>query len=156
MALLCVVPYFFIGMPASLQSEFFPTPAEQKPRSDHLRTSCHYCQLHWPPCWREYSTLSADRFLVRIGARGDQMRQTKGTSSRVQRFAISGLLLVGLLTVGISSAFSREKNETIEASAMGTGTQMGADIGVTLNIYEFSTPADRQVLVQAFQKGQNQ
>ena len=39
---------------------------------------------------------------------------------------------------------------------MGTGTQMGANIGVTLNIYEFSTPAERQVLVQAYQKGQNQ
>jgi len=39
---------------------------------------------------------------------------------------------------------------------MGTGTQMGAIIGVTLNIYEFSTPADKAVLVQAFEKGQNQ
>jgi len=33
---------------------------------------------------------------------------------------------------------------------------MGASIGVTLNIYEFSTPADRVALVQAFEKGQNQ
>jgi hypothetical protein len=39
---------------------------------------------------------------------------------------------------------------------MGTGTQMGQVIGVTLNIYDFSTLADRQVLVQAFDKGQNQ
>jgi hypothetical protein len=53
-------------------------------------------------------------------------------------------------------AFSREKNETIEASAMGTGTQLGAVVGVTLNIYEFSTQADRQILIQAFEKGQNQ
>jgi hypothetical protein len=33
---------------------------------------------------------------------------------------------------------------------------MGQNIGVTLNIYEFSTPADRVTLVQAFEKGQNQ
>ena len=33
---------------------------------------------------------------------------------------------------------------------------MGQNIGVTLNIYEFSTPADRVNLVQAFEKGQNQ
>ena len=33
---------------------------------------------------------------------------------------------------------------------------MGANIGVTLNIYEFSTPADRVTLVQAYDKGQNQ
>jgi hypothetical protein len=48
------------------------------------------------------------------------------------------------------------KTETIEASAMGTGTQLGQVIGVTLNIYEYSTPADRTLLVQAFDKGQNQ
>ena len=33
---------------------------------------------------------------------------------------------------------------------------MGRDIGVTLDIYEFSTPVDKQVLVQAYQQGQNQ
>ena len=33
---------------------------------------------------------------------------------------------------------------------------MGQNIGVSLNIYEFSTPADRVTLVQAFEKGQNQ
>jgi hypothetical protein len=66
--------------------------------------------------------------------------------------------LVGVLMLCISSipALSRDKDETIEATARGTGSQLGAIIGVTLNIYEFSTPADRQVLVQAFQKSQNQ
>lgn len=48
------------------------------------------------------------------------------------------------------------KPETIEATAMGTGTQLGAVIGITLNIYDYSTPADRAILVQAFEKGQNQ
>ena len=38
----------------------------------------------------------------------------------------------------------------------GTGTQMGMNIGVTLIIYDFSTQADRQTLVDAFTKGQNQ
>jgi hypothetical protein len=80
----------------------------------------------------------------------------KTASVKPYKFAIGAMLLLGLLTVGIGSAFSRERNETIEASAMGTGTQLGAVIGVTLNIYEFSTPADRQVLVQAYEKGQNQ
>ena len=69
---------------------------------------------------------------------------------------ICGLTLLGLLTLGLNSAFSRDKNETIEAQAFGTGTQLGQNIGVTLNIYEFSTPADRAALVQAYQKGQNQ
>jgi hypothetical protein len=29
-------------------------------------------------------------------------------------------------------------------------------VGVTLNIYEFSTPANKQILVQAYQQGQNE
>jgi hypothetical protein len=84
------------------------------------------------------------------------MGQTKITKSWIQKLTIGGLLLIGFLAVGGGSAFPREKTETIEATAMGTGTQLGTTIGVTLNIYEFSTPADRQILIQAFQKGQNQ
>jgi hypothetical protein len=33
---------------------------------------------------------------------------------------------------------------------------LGRNIGITLIIYQYSTPEDREVLVQAFQKGQNQ
>ena len=69
---------------------------------------------------------------------------------------IGAALLLGLLMAGSTVGFAREKNETIDATAFGTGTQMGQNIGVTLNIYEFSTPADRQILVQAYEKGQNQ
>jgi hypothetical protein len=39
---------------------------------------------------------------------------------------------------------------------MGTSTQLGREFGITLNIYDYSTRADKQVLVQAFEKGQNQ
>ena len=70
--------------------------------------------------------------------------------------AIRSLMLAGLLTIGTLSGFARDKYETIDAHAFGTGTQMGQNIGVTLNIYEFSTPADRVTLLQAFEKGQNQ
>jgi hypothetical protein len=74
----------------------------------------------------------------------------------------STLLAIGLIGAGVLLATGLlgspgwVKTETIEASAMGTGTQMGAVIGVTLNIYEYSTPADRTLLVQAFDKGKNQ
>ena len=68
----------------------------------------------------------------------------------VESFVVLGLFL------SASTVSSKDKNETIEATAMGTGTQLGGNIGVTLNIYEFSTPQDRQVLVQAYEKGQNQ
>jgi hypothetical protein len=75
---------------------------------------------------------------------------------RISRFAVIGLVTLGVILIEKSPVFARDKYETIDAQAFGTGTQMGANIGVTLNIYEFSTPADRTVLVQAYQKGQNQ
>jgi hypothetical protein len=61
-----------------------------------------------------------------------------------------------LLLTGVQGWSSdRVKAETIEASAMGTGSQMGQVIGITLNIYEYSTPAEKQMLFQAFEKGKN-
>src|SRR5215469_12591910 len=73
------------------------------------------------------------------------------------------VIRVGLIACVISVAalpfFSQEKkvkNETIEATAMGTGTQLGSVINVSLEIYQYSTPEDRQLLIQAFEKGQNQ
>jgi hypothetical protein len=67
-----------------------------------------------------------------------------------------GSAVLGLILLGSNPAYSREKYETIDAQAFGTGTQLGANIGVSLIIYEYSTPADRVILAQAFAKGQNQ
>jgi len=67
-----------------------------------------------------------------------------------------GVLVVVLLSIAASSGFARDKYETIEARAYGTSTQLGQNIGVTVTIYEFSTPENRQALVDAFMKGQNQ
>ena len=68
------------------------------------------------------------------------------------------LLLAGALSLGVTRGFSqgREKSETIEASSMGTGTQLGQMFGITVILYEYSTPEDRQILMQAFEKGKNQ
>jgi hypothetical protein len=46
--------------------------------------------------------------------------------------------------------------ETIDATAMGTSTQLGKTVNVKVTIYEFSTPEDRQILLDAYKKGQNQ
>jgi hypothetical protein len=75
---------------------------------------------------------------------------------RIAKVVIGAGLLMGLFMVNTQPGFAKVKNETIEAQAMGTGTQMGQTIGVTLNIYEFSTPADKQILVDAYEKSQNQ
>jgi len=71
------------------------------------------------------------------------------------RFVVNSIVLLSLAAVG-RPGFARDSYETIDAQSWGTGTQMGESIGVTLNIYQFSTPADKQILVQAYAKGQNQ
>jgi hypothetical protein len=83
-----------------------------------------------------------------------QIGETMYTHARTARVVIGVGLLVGLFMMNGRSGLARDKYETIEAQAMGTGTQLGQNIGVTLNIYEFSTPADKQILVEAFDKGQ--
>ena len=75
---------------------------------------------------------------------------------KMSEIALNGLLAIGFVMIGTLPGFARDKYETIDAQAFGTGTQMGQNIGVTLNIYEFSTPADRVILLQSFEKGQNQ
>lgn len=65
------------------------------------------------------------------------------------------LLVVLLLTASVLGFGQRKGTETIDATAFGTSTQMGRNFGVKIIIYEFSSPEDREVLVQAFQQGQN-
>jgi hypothetical protein len=43
-----------------------------------------------------------------------------------------------------------------KSSASATGTKLGQNIGITIIIYDYSTAADRQQLVDAFTKGENQ
>jgi hypothetical protein len=77
------------------------------------------------------------------------------TYSKMSILTAKGLLALGIAILTTNAGYAGTKNETIEAQAMGTGTQLGQSIGVTLNIYDFSTPADRAILIQAFEKGQS-
>ncbi len=79
----------------------------------------------------------------------------KEVMSNIAKFVVGSFLLVGLVTMSSFPVFA-QKAETIEAQAMGTGTQLGQSIGITLIINDYSTMAERQILVQAFAKGQNQ
>jgi hypothetical protein len=84
------------------------------------------------------------------------MLETKNEVPRNHKLALASLVISGLLIVGSTLALSGTKPETIEATAMGTGTQMGEHINITLDIYDYSTKADKQTLAQAFEKGKNQ
>ena len=84
------------------------------------------------------------------------MLQTKNAVSRGQKLALASLVITGLLILGSTLSFAANKVETIDATAMGTSTQMGSQFSITLNIYDYSAPADKQILVQAFEKGEDQ
>jgi hypothetical protein len=78
------------------------------------------------------------------------------TTLRTLNFANGRSLLIWLLMIASIPSFAqRGSTETIDATAFGTSTQLGRNFGVKIVIYEFSSPEDRDILVQAFQKGQN-
>jgi hypothetical protein len=78
--------------------------------------------------------------------------------SRLKKHIFVPLLLFGMLLARAMTGLADDgsKPETIDATAMGTGTQMGRVVSITVRIYDYSTPDERQTLVQAFIKGQNQ
>jgi len=71
------------------------------------------------------------------------------------------------LAVGVASFFvllcnvrgiAQEQmlHEEYQAQAMGQGTQMGQTFNVTVHIEEYSSPEERQILVDAFDKAKSQ
>jgi len=54
------------------------------------------------------------------------------------------------LLAGISTTVQAQERMTIQATAMGTSTQMGKIINVNIHIEQFSTPDDRKALIDAF------
>lgn len=77
---------------------------------------------------------------------------------KVPRFAALkagyGSLLLALLLAAVIPTFAQ--TETVDSTAMGTGTQMGHTVGIKITINRYSTDADRQILVDAFKQGQSQ
>ena len=74
---------------------------------------------------------------------------------RIRKITVGALLGFGLLVSMAASPQERSKPEIIQGVITGTGLQAGQLTNFTLVIYEFSTPDDKQVLVDAFQKSQN-
>ena len=78
------------------------------------------------------------------------------TNSRIVNIANGISFLIGVLMIAsVPCLGQRGSTETIDATAFGTSTQLGRNFGVRIIIYEFSSPDDRDILVQAFAKGQN-
>jgi len=86
------------------------------------------------------------------------MTQCNPGKSRLSKFGYGSSLLVMVLLAAATLALSADDRgeEVIDATAMGTSTQMGRVISVKVTIYDFSTDEDRAILVYAFKQGQNE
>jgi hypothetical protein len=84
------------------------------------------------------------------------MRHGKIQRSPARKIGYSGLLVALLLATAMPAISADDKKtETIDATAMGTSTQLGKNVSVKVTIYHYSSPQDRQALVDAFKKGQS-
>jgi hypothetical protein len=86
------------------------------------------------------------------------MTRNNADKFSIRKFSFGGLLLTALLLTAVTVALSADdrKVETIDATAMGTSTQLGRVVNVKVTIYEYSEEEDRQILIEAFTKGQNE
>ena len=57
-----------------------------------------------------------------------------------------------LLLAGIGTTVQAQGRMTIQATAMGTSTQMGKIYNVNVHIEQFSTPDDQKALIDAFKR----
>jgi len=86
------------------------------------------------------------------------MKRNNSDKCQIHKFSAGALLLTALLLTAVTLALSADepKVETIDATATGTSTQLGQIVNVKVTIYEYSSDEDRQILIDAFKKGQNQ
>lgn len=88
------------------------------------------------------------------------MNSAKHSESTVHKIGYGSCLFVALLLIIVSFSVSADDKKvkvgTIDATAMGTSTQLGSLVNVKLTIYEFSTEEDRAILVDAYKEGQNE
>jgi hypothetical protein len=85
------------------------------------------------------------------------MAITKKFKATLSRFGFTGLLLPALFltTATLATPADDGKIETIDATAMGTSTQLGKTVSVKIIIQKYSTADDKAALIAAFKAGQN-
>jgi hypothetical protein len=79
---------------------------------------------------------------------------------RLIRMSLAGVMAIAGLAALASFDSAAQEEQTVrevyQAQAMGQNTQFGQTFNVTINIERYSTPEERQVLVEAFgQAGSN-
>lgn len=111
----------------------------------------HYAQWNELVWWfRDPLEESGRTLRMRERQKGRPMRDMK----RLLRNALVVCLFPAVSGIGTSA--QTPKAMTIQATAMGTSTQMGRLYQVNIYIQQYSTPEERQLLIKAFKtKGQD-
>src|SRR5215470_19002934 len=77
----------------------------------------------------------------------------RGKTQSMTRFHRKRLLSsMLLLLMGLCTGVQAQKRITIQATAMGTSTQMGRLYNINILIDQFSTKDDQQALIKAFER----
>lgn len=64
----------------------------------------------------------------------------------------TSILCLFPILAGIGTVVDAQERMTIQATAMGTSTQLGKMYNVNITIEQFSTPEDRKALIDAFKR----
>jgi hypothetical protein len=83
------------------------------------------------------------------------MKQTEEKVNIISKRLKMSIATAAIFAMSAGAGFARDTTETIDAQAYGTSTQMGKNFTVRLIVYDYSTPEDRKILIESFQKGQN-
>ena len=83
------------------------------------------------------------------------MKQSEEKVNKISKRLKMSIATAAILAMSAGVGFARDTTETIDATAFGTSTQLGKNFTVRLIVYEYSTPDDRQILLESFAKGQN-
>lgn len=78
------------------------------------------------------------------------------TKVRFTVLAVGMAAFLALLSNVRGGAQEQTVHEEYQAQAMGQGTQLGQTFNVTIHIEEYSSPEERQILVDAFEKAKSQ
>ena len=70
----------------------------------------------------------------------------------MSRFCRASIVCLLLLLAGIGTVLEAQERMTIQATGMGTSTQMGKIVNVNIHIEQYSTEEDRNALINAFKK----
>jgi hypothetical protein len=88
------------------------------------------------------------------------MTYIRNSQFNIRKVGYRSMLLALLLLTGVTLLFSASDTKfkvgTIGATAWGTNTQVGQSVNMSVVVREFSNEADKAILVEAFQKAQNQ